>query len=361
MKIIIAFCIISKNGVEDSDTLTQKEKNKIKITFPQFPIQQLVRSYPNNIKTQLVKAIALCQEHKCWLVISNPDIISKDIACLKLLKESNINFHVVDNNAITKRSLNYLIPFLEQQTKQKSEKIKEGLEEIKSISRSLGNPRLKESGAHINASHGRIRKAMKDPLNFKIRQRIQQLKEEEGYSFNQIAKDLNESDLNSRRGKKFYAKTVIRLYNTSRKLVKYFEPIPMYENYLSSSQIRRLQNNKMSDELESNDIINWPADNNFNELIEIKFRKKTETPLHLSLINHKDVAVFEKKYQSGESYISIDIDKQKNLYPGIYYLKLTKIKDTGETVDSFRSLFINKEVLVKHKEEFLVHDEVDSQ
>ena len=107
-------------------------------------------------RPQLLAALEHCKRARATLVIAKLDRLSRNVAFISKLLESDVQFVCCDNPHATKTMLRILAVFAQHEREQISERTKAALAAAKARGVKLGNPRYQESIARASAArwHG---------------------------------------------------------------------------------------------------------------------------------------------------------------------------------------------------------------
>ena len=91
---------------------------------------------------QLQKALAACRKHKAKLVIAKLDRLSRNLAFIATLMDSNVEFIAADNPHANRLTVHILAAVAEHERAAISERTKAALQAAKRRGVKLGGPRL---------------------------------------------------------------------------------------------------------------------------------------------------------------------------------------------------------------------------
>jgi DNA invertase Pin-like site-specific DNA recombinase len=111
-----------------------------------------VESGKNSDRAQLRAAQAACKKHKAKLVIAKLDRLSRNVAFVANLLEAGTDFVAVDNPHANKPMVQMMAVFAEMEREAISKRTKEALAAAKARGVQLGNPRLADARAEVNAA-----------------------------------------------------------------------------------------------------------------------------------------------------------------------------------------------------------------
>ncbi len=183
------------------------------------PNDKLIEEYEeietgkSNTREQLSSAIAQCQETASTLIIAKLDRLSRNVAFISRLMETNIEFVACDMPQATRFTLHIFAALAEQEAKFISERTISALSELKRNGIKLGNPKNLTDSARKKGTQTIIKNAANNPHNKMATLAIVGMRENENLSYRNIAEQLNNNDYKTSRGKKFTASQVLILYN----------------------------------------------------------------------------------------------------------------------------------------------------
>lgn len=152
-------------------------------------------------RPQLLAALEHCKKARATLVIAKLDRLSRNVAFISKLLESDVQFVCCDNPHATKTMLRMLAVFAEHEREQISERTKAALAAAKARGTKLGNPRYEESLARARAARGyRDAPAEVQRLIFELRS--------QGKTLQCIADRLNGLNIRTPQGFRWYPSTV---------------------------------------------------------------------------------------------------------------------------------------------------------
>jgi DNA invertase Pin-like site-specific DNA recombinase len=111
-----------------------------------------VESGKNSDRAQLRAAQAACKKHRAKLVIAKLDRLSRNVAFVANLREAGTDFVAVDNPHANKPMVQMMAVFAEMERDAISKRTKEALAAAKARGVQLGNPRLADARAGVNAA-----------------------------------------------------------------------------------------------------------------------------------------------------------------------------------------------------------------
>jgi DNA invertase Pin-like site-specific DNA recombinase len=170
-----------------------------------------VESGRNNKRPQLQAALAACHRHKCVLVISRLDRLSRNVHFLSGLMESGVEFVACDMPSANKLTLHVLAAVAEAEAEMISARTRSALEAARKRGVKLGG--LRRNSAAIGASGAaasvlvRQHRARENARN--LLPAIEEMGE--GLSQHEIARRLNDGGFNAPRGGQWSAAQVGRV------------------------------------------------------------------------------------------------------------------------------------------------------
>jgi len=149
-----------------------------------------------NDRPELVKALEACRKHKARLVIAKLDRLSRNLAFIAALMDSNVEFVAVDNPHANKLTVHILAAVAEHEREMISARTKAALQAAKARGKQLGNPRLPEAAALGTAAN----KAAADQRAANVLPVIREIQKAGTTSLNGIAAALNARAIKTARG-----------------------------------------------------------------------------------------------------------------------------------------------------------------
>lgn len=169
-----------------------------------------IESGRNNARPILQEALAYCKRHKCTLVISKLDRLSRNASFLLALKDAGVNFVCVELPELTTLTLGVLASFAQFEAERISARTREALaaRKAKGLKKRIVN---NLTPARIRAGHEAIRNNARTAKE--VVQTIDQIKtkRQAGKSYREIAAYLNERGFKTRNDKEFTAIQVQRI------------------------------------------------------------------------------------------------------------------------------------------------------
>lgn len=171
-----------------------------------------VESGANSKRPRLIEAIEYAKQHDACLIIAKLDRLSRNVAFISALMESDVKFVACDIPQATNLTVHIFAAMAEFERERISERIKDAhaAKRMREPDWKAGTNNLTDAGrqkayesirtnAQENAAH-------RHAYEFIARRR------EQGMAWEQIAHELNKEGYRTRRGKKFYAQSVINIY-----------------------------------------------------------------------------------------------------------------------------------------------------
>ncbi len=295
---------------EESVPSTLKDSRKITIGRKNLKIDRCAR-----LKSNLEGLDDLLKdEEKTGFVLVFSDFVpfKKHLDKLKSLHESKIEFNFLNFQYLNKGSIQAVIELLEINSADKSRKIKKALDKKRKDGIQLGNPSI--TAITDKAIRRRKLKAWQNATNLEVRQRIITLKEE-GHTYNYMAEHLNELGMLPRRGKKFYAKTIQRLFNSDKELNETFQKQNLKLESLMSATMGE------DEKMKKIQIEGLEKDRNFDEAISFSVKTKLKEAFEVIIRDVNGETLFDQKYEAATKKIVISLDEYI-LLPGIHYVSL---------------------------------------
>lgn len=163
-------------------------------------------------RVEIHKAIQLAKIEGAILIIAKLDRLARNVSFVSSLMDAGIEFLAVDMPSANNFTIHIFSALAEQEAKLISSRTKVALAELKKKGVKLGNPQNLTSEARAKGVNKIKENAMNNDRNRQAQSIILNCKEKE-MSYRQIADYLNELNFKTRHGNKFYAPTVLQLYN----------------------------------------------------------------------------------------------------------------------------------------------------
>ncbi|HMG66461.1 MAG TPA: recombinase family protein [Chitinophagaceae bacterium] len=169
-----------------------------------------IESGRNNKRVALQEALDHCKKHKCTLIISKLDRLSRNVAFLFNLQDAGVNFHCVDLPKLDTLTLGIFATFAQFEAERISIRTKEALaaRKAKGLKKRVVNNLTKE---RIKAGHAAIKENARNAKE--VVQTVDQIKDKRksNWTYRAIADYLNKKDFTTRGGTKFNAIQVQRI------------------------------------------------------------------------------------------------------------------------------------------------------
>jgi DNA invertase Pin-like site-specific DNA recombinase len=168
-------------------------------------------------RVEIHKAIQLAKNEGAILIIAKLDRLARNVSFVSSLMDAGIEFLAVDMPSANNFTIHIFSALAEQEAKLISSRTKLALAELKKKGVRLGNPQNLTSKARAKGVDKIKENAMNNDRNRQAQSIILNCKEKE-MSYRQIADYLNQLNFKTRYGNKFYAPTVLQLYNRTNLL-----------------------------------------------------------------------------------------------------------------------------------------------
>jgi DNA invertase Pin-like site-specific DNA recombinase len=155
-----------------------------------------VESGKNSDRPQLRAAQAACKKHKAKLVIAKLDRLSRNVAFIANLLEAGTDFVAADNPHANKPMVQMMAVFAEMERDAISKRTKEALAAARARGVRLGNPRLAQARAEVNAA----RQEAADSFAAGVLPIIKQIQKSGVSSLRGVAKALSARGVQTARG-----------------------------------------------------------------------------------------------------------------------------------------------------------------
>jgi DNA invertase Pin-like site-specific DNA recombinase len=155
-----------------------------------------VESGKNSDRPQLRAAQVACKKHKAKLVIAKLDRLSRNVAFIANLLEAGTDFVAADNPHANKPMVQMMAVFAEMERDAISKRTKEALAAAKARGVRLGNPRLAQARAEVNAA----RREAADAFAARVLPIIHQIQKTGVSSLRGVAKALSARGIKTARG-----------------------------------------------------------------------------------------------------------------------------------------------------------------
>ena len=155
-----------------------------------------IESGKNSDRVQLRAAQTVCKKRKAKLVIAKLDRLSRNVAFVANLLEAGTDFVAVDNPHANKPMVQMMAVFAEMERDAISRRTREALAAAKARGVTLGNPRLAEASAGVNAA----RQEAADAFATSVRPIIKEVQASGITSLRGVAKALSARGVKTARG-----------------------------------------------------------------------------------------------------------------------------------------------------------------
>lgn len=169
-----------------------------------------VESGKNNKRIVLNEALEYCKKHKCTLIISKLDRLSRNAAFLMNLKDSGINFLCVELPELNTLTLGVFASFAQFEAERISLRTREALaaRKAKGLKKKVVNNLTKQ---RIKAGHEAIKQNARTSKAVIQVLPIIKSKRKDDWSYRQIADELNKLEFKTRKDKEWSAIQVQRI------------------------------------------------------------------------------------------------------------------------------------------------------
>jgi DNA invertase Pin-like site-specific DNA recombinase len=169
-------------------------------------------------RIEIRKAIQLAKNEDAVLIIAKLDRLARNVSFVSSLMDAGIEFLAVDMPSANNFTIHIFSALAEQEAKLISSRTRLALAELRKSGVSLGNPKNLNSDARAKGIQKIKENAINNDRNRQAQSVILSCKEKE-MSYRQIADYLNQLNFKTRHGNKFYAPTVLQLYNRATAMV----------------------------------------------------------------------------------------------------------------------------------------------
>jgi len=156
-----------------------------------------IQSGRKDNRAELNKALAVAKTKKAKLVMARLDRFSRKVSFIARIMDEGISLCCAEMPNATEFQLHIFAALAQEERRLISERTKAALAEAKKRGRKLG-----ANGAKLAV----INKRLADDFAASVSQTVQEIGLEKSYS--EIARQLNESGVQTRTGRRFYAQTV---------------------------------------------------------------------------------------------------------------------------------------------------------
>ena len=172
---------------------------------------QDIESGKNNNRPNLIRAIEDCKKQDATLLIAKLDRLSRNASFILTLRDSKIDFVCCDMPDANSITIGIMAILAQEERERTSMRTKVALAELKKRGKKLGTPENLTEQARINSLKVRQENAYTDENSRKAGALIVSMREQ-GKSFYQITKDLNNLGFKTRTGKTFQQNQVQILF-----------------------------------------------------------------------------------------------------------------------------------------------------
>ena len=239
-KFVAYYRVSTKKQNGDMKAQRTAVKNYLKQYWPPEKSFTEVESGAKNGRPKLLETLKYCKENKAILVVAKLDRLSRDLEFIGWIQKTNIEFVCCDMPQATRETIGFMGVMARWEREQISKRTKEALAEKKKEGIKLGyhDPRVKAAVdrrakklASIRAKKARAKKLEREKIkkaklknkpikktglskrelaDQKVWPTIRTLRKQ-GYSYNEIAQALNDSEIKTRWGKKWRQTQVINV------------------------------------------------------------------------------------------------------------------------------------------------------
>lgn len=167
-----------------------------------------------NDRPQLAAALAACRIHGATLVIAKLDRLSRNVAFMSHLMESNVEFVACDNPNANRLTIHILVAVAENEAELISQRTRAALAAAKRRGVKLGGDRAGNCAriARLgNRESARVRSEAAQQRAADLQPVIEQIRAEGAQSLRQIAEQLNARGIEASRGGEWSAAQVMRV------------------------------------------------------------------------------------------------------------------------------------------------------
>ncbi len=162
-----------------------------------------IESGGKNDRPALSNALDLCREQKATLLIARLDRLARSVAFISNLMDSGVEFVAVDMPEANRLTMHILAAVAEHEREAISIRTKAALQAAKARGVKLGNPRAADAAP---LAHKAIEKQA-DRFAETLAPLIEKLRGQ-GMSLAAVAEELNDRNIQTARGRKWYPSTV---------------------------------------------------------------------------------------------------------------------------------------------------------
>ncbi|MCC9138926.1 recombinase family protein [Pontibacter silvestris] len=170
-----------------------------------------VESGSKNNREQLYLAIKLAKLKQATLLIAKLDRLSRNASFIFALRDSGVDFVCADMPEANTLTIGIFAVLAQHERELISKRTKDALQVKKAQGAKLGNPQnlndeARKKGLEVRCSNARVNKQNRQAI------KLIHIYRKQGYTFQQIANELNEEGYRTRTGKPFLKGTVYYLY-----------------------------------------------------------------------------------------------------------------------------------------------------
>ena len=163
-----------------------------------------VESGKKNDRPELTTALASCRTHKAILIIAKLDRLARNVHFISGLIESGVEFIAVDMPEANRLTIHILAAVAEHERDMISQRTKVALQAAKARGKKLGSP----APHHGSVIGVQVLKDKAEQFRQAMRPIIEGLQAQGITGYRPLAKALNERNIPTANGKKWYAATV---------------------------------------------------------------------------------------------------------------------------------------------------------
>lgn len=197
-------------GLESQENAVKRyaAANGLTIISPPGEFTEIETGTNKRRRPKLHAAMRLAKEHKAILLIAKIDRLARNVHFISGLMESGVKFIAVDMPTIDNLTIHILAAVAEKEAKLISERTRAGLAVAKARGTILGKP---ENMTHEAQKKGAAVRRQQAINGYKTATRLAQSRREQGWTYQQIANELNDIGERTTRGKLFTKMTVKRM------------------------------------------------------------------------------------------------------------------------------------------------------
>jgi len=182
----------------------------------------------NNHRPKLNKAITCAKEHKAILLIAKLDRLSRNVAFIFKLRDSEVEFRAVDMPDANALTVGIMAVLAQHEREIISERTKRALQIKKQRGDKMGTPENLIKEAIQKGLEVRQYNARNHPANVQAMELIYMYRQN-GMTFQQVSDKLNQIGMRTRFDKLFVPSTVMRLYKSKLKNLDQITPASAIE------------------------------------------------------------------------------------------------------------------------------------